>query len=137
MAMPGMAFRTPTSVALVVSAKYGVPPERLLLEYAPEGKFAEEGPLAAAGARLLDACVLEPVRSRDWFARFSELWRERDRPQISPELAAAFAEKTGLSQTEAAVVLQGRSRPRRTSWVRTTPSGWSTSVRGGTRRRAR
>ncbi|GAA2252761.1 hypothetical protein GCM10010402_04910 [Actinomadura luteofluorescens] len=107
MAMPGMAFRTPTSVALVVSAKYGVPPERLLLEYAPEGKFAEEGPLAAAGARLLDACVLEPVRSRDWFARFSELWRERDRPQISPELAAAFAEKTGLSQTEAAVVLQG------------------------------
>ncbi|MEU8122691.1 hypothetical protein AB0C21_28610 [Spirillospora sp. NPDC049024] len=106
-ATPGMAFRTATSVALVVSAQHGAPPERVLLEYAPEGRFAEEGPLAAAGARLLDACVLEPVRSRDWFARFSELWRERDRPQISPELAAAFAEKTGLSETEAAVVLQG------------------------------
>ncbi|MGW3769045.1 hypothetical protein [Actinomadura verrucosospora] len=106
-ATPGMAFRTSTSVALVVSAQYGVPPERVLLEYAPEGKFAEEGPLAAAGARLLDACVLEPVRSGAWFARFSELWRERDRPTVSPELAAAFAEKTGLSKAEAAVVLQG------------------------------
>ncbi|MEV4000840.1 hypothetical protein [Actinomadura sp. NPDC049753] len=106
-ATPGMAFRTTTSVALVVSAQHGTPPERLLLEYAPEGKFSEEGPLAAAGARLLDACVLEPVRSGAWFARFSELWRERDRPQISPELAAAFAERTGLSKAEASVVLQG------------------------------
>jgi hypothetical protein len=104
---PGTAFRTATSVALVVGVDYQVPLERVLLEYAPEGEFAEEGPLATAGAGLLDACVLEPVRSADWFARFSELWRERDRPPVSPELAAVFAEKTGLSEAEAAVVLQG------------------------------
>lgn len=104
---PGTAFRTATSVALVVGVDYQAPLERVLLEYAPEGEFAEEGPLATAGAGLLDACVLEPVRSADWFARFSELWRERDRPPVSPELAAVFAEKTGLSEAEAAVVLQG------------------------------
>ncbi|WP_149260813.1 hypothetical protein [Actinomadura sp. K4S16] len=106
-ASPGTAFRTATSVAMVVGFLYPVPPDRVLLEYAPEGEFAEEGPLAAAGARLLDARVLEPVRSGAWFARFSELWRERDRPPVTPEMAAVFAERTGLSKAEASVVLQG------------------------------
>ncbi|NDU71612.1 hypothetical protein GWI34_03080 [Actinomadura sp. DSM 109109] len=103
----GTAFRAAASVAMVVGVHQQAPLERVLLEYAPEGTFTEEGPLAAAGARLLDARVLEPVRSAGWFARFGELWRERDRPPLSPGMAAVFAEKTGMSESEAALVLQG------------------------------
>ncbi|MGP3974365.1 hypothetical protein ACTWQF_10175 [Streptomyces sp. 8N114] len=101
----GAAFRTATSAAVVVSA--GETTRRLLLEYAPEGTFAESGPLAPAGAAFTGAYVLEPVRPGAWFRRFAELHEERGRPPVHPEAARALAEGTGLSAAEAAHVLIG------------------------------
>ncbi|MFG3259370.1 hypothetical protein [Streptomyces sp. NPDC048172] len=103
----GNVFRTPTSAAVVVGWRHGT--RRALLEYAPDGVFPEDGPLASAGATLLDAYVLEPVRPGAWFRRFAELYEERGRPPARPEDALALAEGTGLSAAEAAHILAGRA----------------------------
>lgn len=100
----GQVFRTATSVACVV-ASGGTKPHRTLWEYAPNGSFAEDGPLASAGVRLTRAHVLEPVRSADWFARFVALYREHGPAPARPELAGALAERLGLSPVEATVLL--------------------------------
>ncbi|MFE5484683.1 hypothetical protein [Streptomyces sp. NPDC056527] len=100
----GQVFRTATSVAVVVVSG-GTRPYRMLWEYAPDGCFAEDGPLAAAGVKLTRAHVLEPVRPADWFARFVALYREHGPAPARPELAAALAERLGLSPVEATVLL--------------------------------
>lgn len=102
----GAAFRTATSAAVVMRA--GEKTRRMLLEYAPDGTFAEGGPLAPSGATFVGAYVLEPVRPGAWFRRFAELHEERGRPPVRPEAALALAEGTGLSAAEAAHVLTGR-----------------------------
>ncbi|NBE56016.1 hypothetical protein GUY60_32185, partial [Streptomyces sp. YC537] len=104
-AVQGSAFRLATSAAAVVAQ--GSPPRRVLLEHAPEGAFGEDGPLAAAGATLVSAYVLEPVRPVAWFRRFVELYEQRGTPAARPESALALAEGTGLSAAEAAHVLAG------------------------------
>ncbi|GAA2061093.1 hypothetical protein GCM10009801_03150 [Streptomyces albiaxialis] len=106
-ARSGDAFRTATSAAVVVMA--GRDRRRILLEHAPDGAFCEGGPLAAAGATLVSAYVLEPQRPGAWFRRFAELYEERGRPSARPEYALALAEGTGLSAAEAAHVLAGRA----------------------------
>ncbi|MEU9862448.1 hypothetical protein AB0D99_16415 [Streptomyces sp. NPDC047971] len=100
----GQVFRTATSVACVMVSR-GTKPHRMLWEYAPDGSFAEDGPLASAGVRLKRARVLEPVRPADWFARFAALYRERGPAPARPELAEALAERLGLSTVEATVLL--------------------------------
>ncbi|MFD9033247.1 hypothetical protein ACFVZW_19155 [Streptomyces sp. NPDC059567] len=100
----GQVFRTATSVAVVVVSG-GTKPHRVLWEYAPDGSFAEDGPLAPAGVELTRAHVLEPVRPAEWFARFVALYREHGPAPARPELAAALAERLGISPVEAAVLL--------------------------------
>ncbi|MFI9202207.1 hypothetical protein [Streptomyces sp. NPDC053048] len=100
----GSAFRTATSAALVLS-RGGADPQRTLWEYAPDGVFPEDGPLAASGAKLTRACVLEPRRPGSWFVRFAALYREHGPAPARPELARALAERLGLSVVEATVLL--------------------------------
>jgi hypothetical protein len=106
--IPGKVFRTATSVALVL-ASGGVDPDRTLWEYAPDGAFSEDGPLAPAGVRVTRAHVLQPVRPGGWFARFAELCREHGPAPARPDLAAAFAERLGLSPAEATVLLMAHA----------------------------
>lgn len=101
---PGQAFKTAASTAFVLDGG-GIRPHRALWEYAPDGTFSEDGPLAAAGAKLTRAYVLEPVRPGSWFARFAGLYREHGPAPARPELARAFAERLGLSVAEATVLL--------------------------------
>ncbi|MFI8521556.1 hypothetical protein ACIGEZ_27630 [Streptomyces sp. NPDC085481] len=100
----GQVFRTATSVAFVLGSA-GAKPRRTLWEYAPDGAFAEDGPLAPAGVTLTRAHVLEPARPSAWFARFAALYREHGPAPARPELAGAFAERLGLSTAEATVLL--------------------------------
>lgn len=100
----GQVFRTATSVAVVVVGG-GTKPHRMLWEYAPDGSFADDGPLAPAGVKLTRAHVLEPVRPAGWFARFAALYREHGPAPARPELAGALAERLGLSPVEATVLL--------------------------------
>ncbi|OSP28997.1 hypothetical protein B7767_39980, partial [Streptomyces sp. 13-12-16] len=103
-AFDGEVFRTATSVAYVL-ASGGRDPWRTLWEYAPDGVFPEDGPLAAGGAELTDVHLLEPVRPGHWFTRFAELYREHGHAPARPELATAFAERLGLTPAEATVLL--------------------------------
>ncbi|MEU3660375.1 hypothetical protein AB0E77_11535 [Streptomyces sp. NPDC032940] len=103
-ACEGEVFRRATSVAYVM-ASGGRAPGRTLWEYAPDGDFPEDGPLAAGGATLIDAHMMEPVRPGTWFTRFAELYREHGHAPARPELATAFAERLGLSPAEATVLL--------------------------------
>lgn len=105
----GKAFRTATSVALVV-ASGGTRPDRTLWEYSPDGTFSEDGPLAAGGVKLVGAHVLKPVRPGGWFARFAELYRKHGPAPARPELAAAFAERLGLTRAEATMLLTAHVR---------------------------
>ncbi|MFD3944411.1 hypothetical protein [Streptomyces sp. NPDC058579] len=100
--LPGKAFRTATSASVVLG---GGKSHRTLWEYAPDGSFSEDGPLAPAGLKLTRAHVLEPVRPGAWFARFAELHRERGPAPARPELAEDFAERLGLTVAEATVLL--------------------------------
>ncbi|MFG2640489.1 hypothetical protein ACGFYP_05880 [Streptomyces sp. NPDC048370] len=100
--LPGKVFRTATSVSLVLG---GGKSHRMLWEYAPDGSFTEDGPLAPAGLKLTRAHVLEPIRPGSWFARFAELYREKGPAPARPELAEAFAERLGLTVAEATVLL--------------------------------
>ncbi|MGW2014880.1 hypothetical protein [Streptomyces sp. NPDC001927] len=100
--LPGKVFRTATSASVVLG---GGKSHRMLWEYAPDGSFSEDGPLAPAGLKLTRAHVLEPVRPGAWFARFAELFRERGPAPARPELAAAFAARLGLTVAEATVLL--------------------------------
>ncbi|MEU7005587.1 hypothetical protein [Streptomyces sp. NPDC046332] len=100
----GKVYRTATSVTVVLAGG-GTEPRRILWEYAPDGSFTEEGPLASAGVTLKHAEVLDPARPADWFARFVELYREHGPAPVRPELAEAFAERLGLSRAEATVLL--------------------------------
>ncbi|MCG0063214.1 MULTISPECIES: hypothetical protein [Streptomyces] len=102
--LPGTVFRTDTSVAFVL-ASAGRDPRRTLWEYSPDGVFPEDGPLAAAGVKLTRAHVLQPVRPGGWFTRFAELYRKHGPAPARPELAAAFAERLGLSPAEATALL--------------------------------
>ncbi|MET8948532.1 hypothetical protein ABZX30_34675 [Streptomyces sp. NPDC004542] len=102
--LPGAVFRTATSVAYVL-ASGGRDPRRTLWEYAPDGAYAEDGPLALAGVKLTRAHVLEPVRPGAWFTRFTELYRKHGPAPARPELARAFAERLGLSRAEATALL--------------------------------
>ncbi|MFD0141690.1 MULTISPECIES: hypothetical protein [unclassified Streptomyces] len=97
-------YRTATSVSFVLVSG-GKDPLRTLWEYAPDGSFAEDGPLASAGVKLTSAVVLEPVRPAAWFARFAELYREHGPAPARPDLAHAFAERLGLTPVEATVLL--------------------------------
>ncbi|MEU9112668.1 hypothetical protein AB0D04_12905 [Streptomyces sp. NPDC048483] len=99
----GTAFTTATSAACVMDG--GSDPHRTLWEYAPDGAFPEDGPLAAAGARLTRAYVLEPVRPGSWFVRFAELYRRHGSAPPRPALARAFAERLGQTVAEATVLL--------------------------------
>ncbi|MBT2394939.1 hypothetical protein [Streptomyces sp. ISL-100] len=101
-AFNGWAYRTETSAAVVLEGRKG---ERTLLEYAPGGDFPEDGPLAAAGSKMIDAQVLKPQRSAAWYARYAQLWRERGGIPARPELAAAFAARLGLTVADATVLL--------------------------------
>ncbi|WP_077800037.1 hypothetical protein [Streptomyces sp. JHA26] len=103
-AREGEVFRTATSVAYVM-ASGGRAPRRTLWEYAPDGDFPEDGPLAAGGATLTDAHIMEPVRPGAWFTRFAELYREHGHAPARPELATAFAQRLGLTPAEATVLL--------------------------------
>ncbi|NYV74091.1 hypothetical protein, partial [Streptomyces sp. UH6] len=103
-AFDGEVFRTATSVAHVLGSG-GRDSWRTLWEYAPDGVFPEDGPLAAGGATLTEAHVLEPVRPGDWFTRFAQLYREHGSAPARPELATAFAERLGLTTAEATVLL--------------------------------
>ncbi|MFC8914985.1 hypothetical protein ACFT5C_04370 [Streptomyces sp. NPDC057116] len=100
----GAVFRTATSVALVLDGG-GRKPQRTLWEYSPDGTFDEDGPLAPAGAKVTRSHVLKPVRPGTWFTRFAELYREQGPAPARPELAASLAERLGLSQAEAIVLL--------------------------------
>ncbi|MFC7013914.1 hypothetical protein ACFQMH_19735 [Streptomyces viridiviolaceus] len=102
--LPGKVFRTPTSVAFVLTSA-GRNPQRTLWEYSPDGSFSEDGPLASAGVKLTRAHVLRPVRPGGWFARFAELYRKHGPAPARPELAGAFAERLGLSRAEATALL--------------------------------
>ncbi|GGS55100.1 hypothetical protein [Streptomyces cinerochromogenes] len=102
--LPGTVFRTDTSVAYVLTSR-GRDPRRTLWEYSPDGSFTEEGPLAPAGVKVTRAHVLKPVRPGGWFTRFAELYRKHGAAPARPELARAFAERLGLSQAEATVLL--------------------------------
>ncbi|MGW7411553.1 hypothetical protein [Streptomyces sp. NPDC054863] len=98
----GAAYRTETSAAVVLDAS---PNHRTLLEYAPQGEFGEGGPLAAGGCGATSAQLLKPQRDASWYARFAELWAERGRVPARPELAVAFARRTGMSVAGAALLL--------------------------------
>ncbi|MFF4952202.1 hypothetical protein [Streptomyces chattanoogensis] len=100
----GTAFKTATSVAYELGAN-GLGRSRTLWEYAPDGVFCEDGPLAAAGAVLTRSYVPEPVRPGGWFVRFAELYRRRGPAPVRLGLAAAFAERLGLTAAEATVLL--------------------------------
>ncbi|MEU9702423.1 hypothetical protein [Streptomyces sp. NPDC047981] len=100
--LPGKVYRTATSASVVLG---GGRSHRMLWEYAPDGNFSEDGPLAPAGLKLTHAHVLEPARPGSWFARFARLYSERGAAPARPELAAAFAERLGLTTAEAAVLL--------------------------------
>ncbi|WP_031079065.1 hypothetical protein [Streptomyces sp. NRRL S-118] len=108
--IPGKVYRTATSVALVLAGGGDRRPHRTLWEYAPDGTFSEDGPLAPAGVRVTCAHVLRPVRPGGWFARFAELYREHGPSPARPELAAAFAERLALSPAEATVLLMAHVR---------------------------
>ncbi|MEU0370277.1 hypothetical protein ABZ070_08440 [Streptomyces sp. NPDC006283] len=99
---PSKVFRTESSVTVVLG---GGKSHRMLWEYAPDGSFAEEGPLAPAGLKLTRAHVLEPVRPSSWFGRFAELYREHGPAPARPELAETFAQRLGLTPAEATVLL--------------------------------
>lgn len=100
----GTAFKTATSAACELGSN-GRGRSRTLWEYAPDGVFCEDGPLAAAGAKLTRSYVPEPVRPGSWFVRFAELYRKHGPTPVRPELAAAFAERLGLTTAEATVLL--------------------------------
>jgi hypothetical protein len=108
-AVPGRAFRTATSAAVVLAGGRG-DFERLLLEYAPEGDFPAAGPLAACGARPLDAHILEPVRPAAWFTRLVALWDERGPAPARPDLAADLAGRLALTVPEATVLITATPR---------------------------
>ncbi|MFJ2744497.1 hypothetical protein ACIO3O_33140 [Streptomyces sp. NPDC087440] len=104
-AAPGWVYRTRTSVAVVLDAS---PTHRLLLEYAPEGKFAEGGPLAAAGVAVVETREATPQRPPAWYARYARLLEERGSRPARPGLATAFGEATGLSAAAATALLVGQ-----------------------------
>ncbi|MFF4540046.1 hypothetical protein [Streptomyces aureus] len=101
----GRAFRTPTSVAVVIDFNRR---QRTLLEYAPEGDFPVDGPMAAAGAEVVHTELLRPVRPASWYARFAELRQERGPVPARPTLVAPFADRLGVDVVEAVVLLVAR-----------------------------
>ncbi|CAM5248332.1 hypothetical protein GCM10010329_08600 [Streptomyces spiroverticillatus] len=104
-AFAGSVYRTRTSVAVVVSTR---PTFRVLLEYAPEGKFADGGPLAAAGVAVIETYELTPQRPPAWYADYARLLKERGKRPARPDLAAALGAATGLSPAAATALLVGQ-----------------------------
>ncbi|ARF53504.1 hypothetical protein [Streptomyces gilvosporeus] len=103
----GFAVRTESSVAVFLETPYRGA-SRPVLEYAPDGRFPVDGPMAAGGAEHRAERFPPPLRDHAWLERFVALLRERGAPPARPELAVAFAERTGLTRCEAAKLLTGR-----------------------------
>ncbi|WP_354644599.1 hypothetical protein [Kitasatospora camelliae] len=110
----GAVFRTAGSVAGTVRS--GSPDHpAVLLEWTPDGEFPPGGPLDAAGARVVEAYELTPVRSRAWCRRYLELDRQHGPVPARPEAAARLAERLGLTPAEAAVLLLAQPQSGRDS----------------------
>ncbi|MGW2633862.1 hypothetical protein ACWC2K_31665 [Streptomyces chattanoogensis] len=103
----GFAVRTDSSVAVYLETPYRGA-SRPVLEYAPDGRFPPDGPMAAGGADHREEQFPPPLRDHAWLERFVALLRERGAPPARPELAVSFAEHTGLTRCEAAKLLTGR-----------------------------